>query len=584
MCGDYRIKIFAIALIVALGSPALGVSAQAPRYGGTFIQAIGADPPHLNPAITSEVWSLITTGAIFDTLVNYDFEQHPVPQLAQSWEISKDGLSYKFNLVRNATWHDGKPVTSQDVKFTFEEVLKKYHPRARTGLINLDSVQTPDDYTVIFKFKRVYAPFIFILGPHNGPILPKHIYNGTDVLKNPANWQPVGSGPFKFVEWVKGDHITLEKNPNYWKKGLPYLDRIISKIYRDASSMVIAFQKGEVDYIPGYSFPRSEASTLKNDPNVVETIRGEEGLLPILMNLYNIHRKPLDDYAVRKAIAMAIDRQFILDKAFYGIGRIATGPISSDLKWAYTSDVTQYPFDSDAANKLLDGAGYARGPDGNRFTLTLVYDLRIPPSAKSAEIVAEQLTKIGIKVDLRPLDTAAYLDRVFVKRDFDLSVQRFITGPDPDVGVGRLYTSWSIQPVPYSNGAVAYNNSRVDALFKEGSNTVDLEQRAKAYREVQKVLTAEIPYFWLIEVPDLAVYKKDFMNVHGWSAESRLVRGDIWWVKGELRGAQAGPTPFVDNTTLAIGAIVIIAIAIMALRKRKPKAKEARAEKREEKG
>jgi peptide/nickel transport system substrate-binding protein len=207
--------------------------ADAPQYGGSIIVAVSADPGGLNPAITTQGGVHLVCGSIFSGLVAHDFDLNPVPDVAESWEVSPDGRTYTFHLARDIEFHDGVALTSEDVRFTFEEMLLKYHSRTRTSIgDNLRRILTPDAHTVVFEFERPYAAFLQLLDVTNAPVMPKHLYKGTDPLTNPHNTRPVGSGPFKFQEWLKGDHLTLTKNEKYFKKGKPYLDRIVYKALR----------------------------------------------------------------------------------------------------------------------------------------------------------------------------------------------------------------------------------------------------------------------------------------------------------------------------------------------------------------
>jgi peptide/nickel transport system substrate-binding protein len=239
-----------LALVMSLVChSAIALAQEQPRYGGTMILATLADPGSLNPGLTTSVPTHVVTGPIFNGLVGHDFTFAPVPDLAERWSVSPDGRVYTFHLVQHALWHDGQPVTSADVKFTFEEVLLKYHGRTRAALgQNLRGVETPDPHTVVFRFKDPYAPFLALIDVVNAPILPRHIYAAEDIQRHPASNAPVGSGPFKFKEWVRGDHITLVRNDGYFKPGKPYLDRIVIRIMPDATAATIAFDKGEVDY------------------------------------------------------------------------------------------------------------------------------------------------------------------------------------------------------------------------------------------------------------------------------------------------------------------------------------------------
>lgn len=274
----YGIALHLLVLAISLTSHSAMSWAQArPLYDGTMVLATFADPGALNPALTTSVPTHIVTGPMFNGLVAHDFAFNPVPDLAERWSLSDDGRMYTFELARHALWHDGRPVSAADVQFTFAEVLLKYHGRTRTALgQNLEAVEARDAHTVAFRFKEPYAPFLALVDVVNAPILPRHVYAEGELTKHPANSGPVGSGPFKFKEWVRGDHITLVRNDKYFKAGKPYLDRIVIRIMPDAAAATIAFEKGEVDY---FLFPPPhELGRLRQLSSVTVTTRGREGV------------------------------------------------------------------------------------------------------------------------------------------------------------------------------------------------------------------------------------------------------------------------------------------------------------------
>jgi peptide/nickel transport system substrate-binding protein len=528
-------------LVIMLSLLALGmsfvchsavVSAQEqPLYGGTMVLATFADPGSLNPGLTTSVPTHIVTGPIFNGLVSHDFAFGAVPDLAERWSVSPDGRVYTFHLAKHALWHDGQPVTSADVKFTFEEVLLKYHGRTRAALEkNLEAVETSDPHTVAFRFREPYAPFLALIDVVNAPILPRHVYAGYDIQKHPANSAPVGSGPFKFKEWVRGDHITLVRNDRYFKAGKPYLDRVVIRIMPDPAAATIAFEKGEVDY---FLFPPPhELARLRQLPGVVVTTRGREGFAGIVTLIPNLRRPVLSNPNVRQAMAYAIDREVMLDTVYFDTGEVATGPISRALDWAYNPGEPRYTRDVAKANTLLDEAGYPRGTSGVRFPLSIVYDTAF---AKLAEVLRDQFGEVGIDLQLKLMERNAWIDAVYKRWEFDLAFTHFENGPDPDIGVKRVYVSSNVVPIPFSNAA-GYQNPRVDELFDLAAKELDRATRARAYFEIQDILLRESPYLWLIESGHLSgvAFRAEFHGLHSWSSKSIMTYGDdAWWGKGK---------------------------------------------------
>lgn len=521
----------AVALLASTALPAAaGAPAEKPKYGGTFVVAIVNDPTTLNPATSSDFYVKIISGTLYDTLVNLDFGLNPVPRLAESWDISKDGLTYTFHLAPKAKWHDGKPVTSEDVKFTIEEVVGKHHPSGAQYRDRIQEIQTPSPQMVVFKLKTPFPPFPVMLA-NDVYIVPKHVYQGTDVLKNPARLQPVGSGPFKFTEWKKGDYIRVSRNADYFMEGKPYLDQIVFKVAADAGARMLAFEKGELDYLSFYLCPASEVERIKRTPGLKTTTKGHEIFADILDLFFNLDKAPYNNLKVRQALAHAIDKHYLLDKADYGLGKIATGPIPSAFAWAYTPEAAKYPFNVALANKLLDEAGYAKNERGIRFRSTLLWDRTVPLFTKTAEILREQFKAVGVDLELKPSDRPTMLDLVFTKRDFDLWIHGLSSGGDPAIGIQRLYLSSNIRPTPFSN-ASGYRSPAVDDLFAKAASSADRKTRVGLYHQVQKILTQDLPIVWLLEFSENSAWRDEFRGVHEWSAMSFYSLGETWWTKG----------------------------------------------------
>lgn len=483
------------------------VAEPAAEGGGTVVIAATTDPGSLNPAITTGGPIHFVTDQIFNGLVGLDDQLNPVPELAASWEISEDGTVYTFQLQPNVTWHDGEPFTSADVKFTFEEALLKFHARTKAGLENvLTSIETPDPLTVVFTFSQPYGPLLQRLDVVEAPIIPRHLYEGKDLQNDPANLAPIGTGPFKFVEYVKGEQITLERNPNYFREGLPYLERVIFRIIPDANTAVLALEQGEVDYlssVPGSDIERLEALP---DIKLAQGFGGSGGSLCQNTLIPNMTKAPFDKLEVRQAFYHGLDRQFILDRVYFGQGSVSTGPISRQMTWAYTPDVKAYPYDVAAANELLDAAGYPAGADGSRLTITFTHPSTF---ARLGEVMREQLKAVGINLELESLDTSAAVDKVFVQKEFELGVASYCNGPDPEIGVRRAYISSNIGPIPFSNGA-GYVNEEVDRLLDEAAALTDRDARAAIYAELQQRITEDLPYFWINDSEGYRAYRAAF--------------------------------------------------------------------------
>lgn len=500
------------------GSPAAGAATAAPggtpRRGGTLIVATGSDPGQLNPAITTAGGTHFVAGPLYNGLVALDKDFKPQPDLADSWTVADEGKTYSFRLHPGVKWHDGQAFTAADVKFTFEQVLLKYHARTRTGVEPLlDRIDTPDDLTVIFRFKAPYAPLLQQLNVIEAPILARHIYENTDPLTNPANLKPVGTGPFRFIEYKKGQQVTMERNPDYFKQGLPYLDKLVFTIIPQDATRLLAFENGEVDYV---SLPGSDVERFKKLPGVTvdRSPAGSGGSFCVNTLIPNLEHRPLDRAEVRQALNAALDRGRMVKQLLFDQGRPARGPIASTM-WAFDQSLPAFTFDAQKANELLDRAGLPRGGDGARFKLTAVMP---GTQAKLSDLVKENLAAVGVSVDLKVLDVNEANDTVFVKRDFDLGFASYCNGPDPEIGVRRVFDSTNIKPVLFSNGA-AYRNPRVDDLFSRGVAETAREKRVPLYAEIQKIAVSDLPYFWLYESEGAYAIRSEFKGLTPWSSD-----------------------------------------------------------------
>ncbi|ODU07371.1 MAG: hypothetical protein ABS81_01015 [Pseudonocardia sp. SCN 72-86] len=478
--------------------------------------AASTDPGQFNDGISTAGGTRLIAGNIFSGLTQIDENLTAQPDLATSWETPDNGLTWTFHLATGVTWHDGQPFSSADVKFTFDEILLKYHPTTKAGLSGiLDRVDAPDANTVVFHFKRPYGPLPLRLGNIDAPILPQHLYQGTDPLKNPANQKPVGTGPFKFGDYQPGSKITLVRNESYFKAGLPHLDSVVFSIIPQSTQQVAALQRGEIDYVP-VAAP-ALLDQLRSAPNITlkPTVANGNGALNCQNLLtFNTQNPALAKPEVRQAIAYAVDRQRILDQVQFGQGAVSKGPIASAFAWAQAPGAPAYPRDVAKANALLDQAGLARVGGGNRATLKMI----VSGDPRQSSIIAENLGEIGIAVDVQVLDGNAANNAVFVSHTADLGSWGSCNAADPDIGVPPLYSTSNIQDVVGGNVA-RYSNPQLDALFVQAASTTDQAARAKAYQEADTILLRDLPYWWLTEQRNVSAFSTKVHDIANWSAD-----------------------------------------------------------------
>ena len=474
-------------------------AAEAPRQGGTAITALGADPAVLNPDISIGVPDTFVGCILYDALIRFGKDFEILPSLAKSWEIAPDGLTYTFHLD-NAAFSDGKPVTSTDVKFSLQEVAAKYGPKFLAPGRFIKTIETPDPLTVVIKLSAPFGPFLFSLAcEQNAAILPAHAFKaGGDVTSDPASLTaPIGNGPFILSEWVRGDHMTFTRNPNYWRKGEPYLDRMIIKIIPDSSARILAFRAGEIDFIQQYYFPLSSYASLSRNPQFKLQEVSYPGNDVVILNT---KQKPLDRVEVRQALMTAVDRQFLHKNVFFNVGGVAVGPIDSRIAWAYNPAVNyekMYPYDPKKAASMLDAAGVKAGPDGTRFTMRLNFDTGRPEYIAFAQALQRYWQAIGIKIVLEGAERPVILKKVFSDYDFDATIQNYTTSGDPALGIARLYVTDSIQAGTNFNNASRYSNPEVDDLFHKGQNALTHAERAQFYFKAQEILARDLPVLTL---------------------------------------------------------------------------------------
>ena len=506
---------FIAASLCALTSVAI---AGSHGKGGTAVVAVSSDPGHFNPAITTGYNVHVVADSMFNGLVALDANLSPIPDLAESWTVDKDSKTYTFNLVKNALWHDGKPFTSADVKFTFENVLLKYHSRTKAGLGSvIEAIDTPDAHTVVFRLKKSYGPLLQRLDVTEAPILPKHVFEtGGDANKHAANQKPVGTGPFRLVSYKAGETITLERNPDYFKAGLPKLDHLVFRVIPDGSTQLLAMEQGEIDYLN--RIPNADVKRLQSNGKftITQSSTGPGGGNCIVTLTFNLDRAPLQKIEVRKAIAFAIDRQRIVDQVLIGWGKPAKAPISGAISWAHSPEsLAEFSYDPSKAEALLEAAGFKKGADGVRLNLDIVH---FPSFTKYAEVLKQDLGKVGINLKSRPLDRAAAIGAIFKKRDFDTNVISYCNGLDPDIGVKRMYVSNNIGPIPFSNGS-GYRNDKIDEWFDAAGQTSDIAVRQKFYRDIQNKLGQDLPYWWLVERTFVSGHKKSLTGFRPWTGQ-----------------------------------------------------------------
>ncbi len=481
------------------------------KRGGTLNMLIEPEPPTLVALTNSADPSLLVSAKVTEGLLSYDFDLNPRPQLATHWSVSPDGQQIAFRLRKGVTWHDGTAFTSQDVAFSIA-LLKEVHPRGRTTFAGVAEVQTPDLYTAVVVLSKP-APFLlYALAASESPIVPRHVYEGTDVQSNPNGSAPIGTGPFVFREWVRGSHIIYDRNPIYWDAPKPYVDRLVIRFIEDTAVKVSAIETGYIDLAPGTPVPLGELHRLASNPDLVFEPNGYQYTNQLVRLEFNLDSRQLGRLEVRQAIAHAIDRQMIVDQAWLGYAEAAFGPISPDLKRFYTPNLPTPAFDPARAERLLDQAGLPRGTNGVRLELALDYVPAGDGYKRTAACISQALSAIGVEATPRHQDFPSYIKRIYTDRSFDLAVSRMNNMFDPTVGVQRVFWSRSFRRgVPFSNGS-HYESREVDEILERASVEIDASRRLRYFQEFQRIIVRDLPDVTLLAPKQVTIASKRVLD------------------------------------------------------------------------
>ncbi len=511
--GALKERLSSVALVAVLGTSLLGASAFAQERGGTFIKAIENEPATIDYLFGKDFGALTVMTNIYNRLVRLDYEFTPHPELAESWEISDDGLTYTFQLRKDVNWHDGTPFTAHDVEFTFGNMTCELHNRAKTWCPRVASFATDGDHTFIINMNEPFAPLMTILADYNSGTLirPKHIWEAGVDNDNPQLFAPeVGTGPFKFKEWVRGSHIELVRNDDYFVPGLPYLDRVLVQFLPDEAGRVTAIENGDIDMIHSYILPYERVGQFRADPRFQIIEHGNEATGTNENLLMNHDSEYLQHKLVRQAVATALDKAEIAEAAMFGASKPARAHIASGVKWVFFPEF-DYTQDAAKANEMLDEAGFPRGTDGTRFSLRLYWAFGRAFEGRAAEVIRSQLRDVGINVEIQSFDRPAFIERVFTKRDFDMAHQLFTTSPDPTLSVVHRYKSTTIGNA-FANAA-GWNSPEYDHLTDIEVTITDVDERAAVWKQVQELLMDELPGYPLFEMPNMQLVRSGFEDV-----------------------------------------------------------------------
>jgi peptide/nickel transport system substrate-binding protein len=486
------------------------LSAKQPAYGDILVRGAIGDASNLIPLLASDSASHEIAGRVYNGLVKYDKDMNIVGDLAQSWDITANGLVITFHLRKGVKWHDGLPFTAADVLYTYQVTVDPKTPTAYAEDFKMvKKAEMPDDYTFRVTYDKPFAPALI---SWSSSILPRHLLSGKDITKSPLKRHPIGTGPYKFKEWVAGQKIVLVSNPDYFE-GRPYIDGQITRIIPDTATMFLELRAqnlGMMVLTPLQYTRQTENNLFKNNFNKYRYLSFAYTYLG-----YNLKNPLFADKRVRQAISYAINKDEIISGVLLGLGKPATGPYKPG-SWAYNDNVKKYNYDPHKARELLREAGWIKlnsdgvlEKDGKPFTFEIVTNQGNETRQKCAEIIQRQLKDVGITVKIRILEWSAFVTDFINKRRFDTVILGWSIPLDPDA-----YDVWhSSKTNPEELNFISYNNPEADKMLEKGRSTFDQKERKKYYDRFQEILADDQPYTFLY-VPDaLVITHKRFRGI-----------------------------------------------------------------------
>lgn len=505
-----------------------GTDAGPPRKGGTLVASWGGlEPQALFVPGGGGSSPFQTSTKILERLLKLDADLKFQPALALSVTPAADFRSYTIKLREGVTWHDGTPFTSADVVYN---VLQHWKPiSAGIALKSLADATAPDAHTVVLTFNAP-VPEFFLKSTLSGQyqlLVPKHLYDGKDLITNPLNNTPVGTGPWKYGKWVRGSHVEYLRNDQYWKPGEPNLDKLIIRWWSDPASRGAALETGELGLAYSNPVPARDIDRLVKTGKVVVDTRGYQNTAWTVTVEFNQRRDIVNRREVRQAILHAIDRQFIVDTIYYGRGKPAIAPVFSSNPLFYTEDVPRYPFDPKKAAALLDAAGLPV-KDGKRFTVNLVAAAWFEENAKLGQYLKQALEDVGIAVKLDSVDRATALKRIYGDYDYDIAVANFTSPLELVPTVTQFFTTDGIVKGAAFRNATGYSNPEMDAVVAKLAVETAPEARKALAAQFARLASTDVPLVPLVEIQSFTLAGKNVRNFTTGANVQGETLADVW--------------------------------------------------------
>ena len=481
-----------------------------PAYGDIMVRGDIGDASNLIPLLASDSPSHNIAGMVYNGLVKYDKNMKIIGDLAESWEVSPNGLVITFHLRKGVKWHDGQPFTSADVLFTYQVTVDPKTPTAYAGdFLKVKKAEVLDAYTFRVTYDKPFAPALI---SWSNAILPRHLLIGKDITKSPLSRHPIGTGPYKFKEWLTGQKIVLVSNTDYYE-GRPYIDGFITRIIPDTATMFLELRAQGIslmDLTPLQYTRQTENNLFKENFQKYRYL----GFKYVYLG-YNLKNPLFTDKRVRQAISYAINKEEIISGVLLGLGKSATGPYKPGT-WAYNGNVKIYNYNTQKARQLLGDAGWkdTKGTgilekDGKPFVFEIVTNQGNDTRQKCAEIIQRQLKDVGITVKIRILEWSAFVSDFINKRRFDAVILGWSITLDPDA-----YDVWhSSKTAPEELNFMSYNNPKADEMLEKGRSTFNQSQRKEYYDRFQEILAEDQPYTFLYVPEELIIVSSRFRGI-----------------------------------------------------------------------
>jgi len=496
-------KALLLGLMIALMAPAAWAAGETPKKGGNLTIGVADEPPGLDPtASASAAIDRLVYANIFEGLVKVDRTGKYVPGLALRWDTSTDGKVYTFQLRKGVTFHNGEPFNAAVAKWNIERGAAEGTKNAHHEFFRIiETIETPDESTLKLTLKNPDSLFIVHMAEGDAVMLPMKGFENTAT-------QPIGTGPFKFVVWNRGDRVEMARNEKYWNPQLPYLDKVSYRFIGDASAMAAALKAGDVDIIGWLQAPELAADFAKDKrfkvlsgSSVAENIMSTNNKVP-----------PFDNKLVRQALAHAIDRKAVIDLVMAGYGT----PIGSH--WPpvtpYYEDLTgKFPYDPQKAKELLAKAGYPNG-----FEATIKLPAIYAYSKRAGEVIADMLGQVGIKLKIELVEWGVWLDRVFKQKDFQLSM------------IGHA-EAWDIGIYANPTYYFQYDSKEFQEAYAYALKATTTEAQSRWFKRCQEIIAEDAVNGYLFVIPSLSVMKAGLMN--WWKDYPTIVLDctEVWWNK-----------------------------------------------------